>query len=656
MTPPPSIRVDSQRLLAAYTAVQQDLLAERELSGHWIGQLSSSALSTATAVSALAVVERHDPIAADGCYADERRETRLSELIVAGLRWLAERQNEDGGWGDTDGSRSNIATTILVTAAFHLTGVPADHAEVLEQADLYIERQGGTAGLRRRYGRDKTFAVPIMTNAALAGIVPWHKVSPLPFELSCLPQWLYRYLRLPVVSYAIPALVGVGQARFFHRPPLNPVTRFIRGLAVERSLRVVQEMQPDGGGFLEAAPLTSFVVMSLASTGRIDHPIVRLGTQFLVSSVRPDGSWPIDTNLATWNTSLCIQSLSSDPFGQSRDWLGDDCLDWLLSCQHRQAHPFTGAAPGGWAWTDASGGVPDADDTAGALLALDNWRDIDDDDRTRIRQAVRMGMDWLLNLQNSDGGWPTFCRGWGKLPFDRSGVDLTAHVLRALVRWRTLADPQRVDTAVERGFSFLHRQQKPSGSWVPLWFGNQSDPNEENPVYGTAKVLIAYQDLGRLDSEPARRAFDWLKAHQNEDGGWGGENVPSDRGIKSYKRNDSGRAAAASQDSANVGTACQSSVEETALALEALLAEAHNPSMQHTIHKGLDWLIEAVERQRYKVCSPIGFYFAKLWYHEELYPLIFTASALGRAVRTLYPDVQVSENCDAGRKLLESET
>ena len=67
-------------------------------------------------------------------------------------------------------------------------------------------------------------------------------------------------------------------------------------------------------------------------------------------------------------------------------------------------------------------------------------------------------------------------------------------------------------------------------------------------------------------------------------------------------------------------------------------------------------LIEAVERQRYKVCSPIGFYFAKLWYHEELYPLIFTASALGRAVRTLYPDVRVSENCDAGRKLLKSET
>src|SRR5262249_58268730 len=45
------------------------------------------------------------------------------------------------------------------------------------------------------------------------------------------------------------------------------------------------------------------------------------------------------------------------------------------------------------------------------------------------------GLRWLGELQNRDGGWPTFCRGWGKLPFDRSGSDLTAHALRALRAW-----------------------------------------------------------------------------------------------------------------------------------------------------------------------------------------------------------------------------
>ena len=43
-----------------------------------------------------------------------------------------------------------------------------------------------------------------------------------------------------------------------------------------------------------------------------------------------------------------------------------------------------------------------------------------------------MALDWLIHLQNRDGGWPTFCRGWGALPFDRSGCDLTAHVLRIM--------------------------------------------------------------------------------------------------------------------------------------------------------------------------------------------------------------------------------
>ena len=31
--------------------------------------------------------------------------------------------------------------------------------------------------------------------------------------------------------------------------------------------------------------------------------------------------------------------------------------------------------------------------------------------------------------------------------------------------------------------------------------------------------------------------------------------------------------------------------------------------------------------------TPIGFYFAKLWYFEKLYPIIFAVAALGRARR-----------------------
>ncbi|MGH7137924.1 MAG: hypothetical protein ACREHD_19420, partial [Pirellulales bacterium] len=52
---------------------------------------------------------------------------------------------------------------------------------------------------------------------------------------------------------------------------------------------------------------------------------------------------------------------------------------------------------------------------------------------------------------------------------------------------------------------------------------------------------------------------------------------------------------------------------------------------------GLDWLVDRIESGEFRHSSPIGFYFAKLWYYEALYPVIFTVAALGRAVRQLEP-------------------
>ena len=296
--------IDPDRLRRAYETARRDLLAERDPAGHWVGELSSSALSTATAVSALSVVAQHSR-------GDVAQTAPLQALIARGLAWLAPRQNEDGGWGDTDKSRSNIAATMLVRAAFHLAGAADRHKDLPKSGEAYLERQGGVPGLRARYGQDKTFAVPILTNSALAGLVPWPEVSALPFELACVPQAMYRFLRLPVVSYAIPALVAIGQARYFHRKPLNPIARLARRLAVERSLGVVERMQPASGGFLEATPLTSFVAMSLASIGQAGHPVARQAVDFLAASVRSDGSWPIDTNLAAWVTTLAINALAA---------------------------------------------------------------------------------------------------------------------------------------------------------------------------------------------------------------------------------------------------------------------------------------------------------------------------------------------------------
>jgi squalene-hopene/tetraprenyl-beta-curcumene cyclase len=49
------------------------------------------------------------------------------------------------------------------------------------------------------------------------------------------------------------------------------------------------------------------------------------------------------------------------------------------------------------------------------------------------------------------------------------------------------------------------------------------------------------------------------------------------------------------------------------------------------VNKGLLWLVHQVEAGGLSYPTPIGFYFAKLWYFEKLYPIIFTVAALGRA-------------------------
>ena len=84
-------------------------------------------------------------------------------------------------------------------------------------------------------------------------------------------------------------------------------------------------------------------------------------------------------------------------------------------------------------------------------------------------------------------------------------------------------------------------------------------------------------------------------------------------------------------------------MEETALAVDALLAarggetlESSESSLQVAIDQGLAWLAEAIESGRHQQSAPIGLYFAKLWYYERLYPMIFAVSALGQAACRLH--------------------
>lgn len=601
------------RLERARDRAVEALRRERDPAGGWTGGLSASALSTATAVTALSIVARDDAMAT----------SRLRECIGRGCAWLVQHQNSDGGWGDTPRSFSNISTTTLVWAALGLCRDAAEGATAAAERWLKgtagsLEPEALVRAIEGRYGKDRTFSIPILTMCALcgrlgAGQEGWKHVRQLPFELATLPQRWFGALQLPVVSYALPALIAIGQVRHGMRPTGNWLLRRLRDRCRALTLKKLLELQPPNGGFLEAAPLTSFVTMSLAALGLGRHPVVQRGVAFIEASARADGSWPIDTNLATWLSTLSVNALTVRGVEcQLTDAERCAIRDWLVVQQFRHEHPYTLAAPGGWAWTNLPGGVPDADDTAGAILALHHLAPGD----TRVNDAIHAGVVWLLDLQNPDGGIPTFCRGWGRLPFDRSSPDLTAHAIRAWIAVRkTLSAPlqRRVDAALARAESFLAKCQRPDGAWVPLWFGHQDDPADENPLYGTSRVvpalaLLEESGLRPIDCEPVDRAVRWLVARQNPDGGWAG----ADRAA--------------------------SSMEETGLALEALTAgwertvavPEEREALCSALTRGGAWLSEAIENERWQSPAPIGFYFAKLWYYERLYPLIFATSALNR--------------------------
>lgn len=575
------MRVNIQEALAK---VEKKLITELDSSGVWHGELSGSALSTAVAVFALWRLD------------SEKHQKPISD----GVLWLRKNGNNDGGWGYTTLSKSNLSTTLLVWSALSATNPIKPVGDVIERAEHWLLKKTGSLepnqisrAVVSYYGNDKTFAAPILAMCAVAGKLgtgekAWKFVPQLPFEFSVVPRSLYKLLSLSVVSYALPALISIGLLRHNKRAGISPI-RFFRNLCVKKALSILENIQPSSGGYLEAVPLTGFVAMSLACMGYKNNSIIAKSKEFLLETQRSDGSWPIDSNLATWVTTLSVNALSfsSQPI----------TLEWLLKQQHFERHPYTGAKSGGWAWTNLSGGVPDADDTSGALVAL---RKLGKDNK-QVQNAAISGMQWLIDIQNKDGGIPTFCKGWGKLPFDRSCPDITAHAIRALSVWRDTPGSRQkrnIDASIKKALSYLKTAQREDGSWVPLWFGNQHTPSEENPVYGTAQVVKSLLEL-RTNSKAIELIIsgqNYLSGSQNHDGGWGGgKNSPS-------------------------------SIEETALAITAL-SQSENAKCKEAIENGAEWLIKKTKNCTEFSPAPIGLYFANLWYYEKLYPVIFSVEA-----------------------------
>ena len=89
--------IDIQKLNNAISIAEQRLQTARNSQGFWEGYLSSSAVSTSVATFALSKYDRE----------------KNHDRIIAGINWLCQNINPDGGWGDSPESETNLSATLL---------------------------------------------------------------------------------------------------------------------------------------------------------------------------------------------------------------------------------------------------------------------------------------------------------------------------------------------------------------------------------------------------------------------------------------------------------------------------------------------------------------------------------------------------------------
>jgi squalene-hopene/tetraprenyl-beta-curcumene cyclase len=311
-----------------------------------------------------------------------------------------------------------------------------------------------------------------------------------------------------------------------------------------------------------------------------------------------------------WDTALSLIGLADA--GQTGSSLeGDTAVQWLLAKEVRRAGDWAKTAraePGGWFFEYNNAFYPDTDDTSMVLIALSRTGHAL---RKGCAGAIHRAVNWLLAMQNRDGGWAAFDKDIDKqvlerVPFadhnamlDPSCPDITARALEALSHYGFRVGQPPVGAAIK----FILARQEENGSWFGRWGVNY--------VYGTWQVLVGLQAVGfDMHSLPVRRAVRWLKEAQNEDGGWG--------------------ESCASYDDPALAGVGESTASQTAWALLGLIAagEAESPE----VRAGAEFLVGTQQADGGWAEGPFtGTGFPRVFYLKyHMYPVYFPLMALGR--------------------------
>lgn len=531
----------ASRIDAAADQARKGLLTRQHDDGRWHFELEADCT-----IPAEYILMMH--------YMDEI-DAALQARIAAYLRrW----QMKEGGWPLYYGGEMDISCSVKAYYALKMAGDSPEDEHMARAREAILER-GGAVNAN------------VFTHVTLAlfGQMPWRGVPYIPVEIMLVPKWFF--IHLSKVSYwsrttMVPLFIlctykpraknpgGIGVSELFVTPAFeergyfnirSPMNRFYVTLdKVGRSLvdplipkklrqkatRKAEEWfierlnGEDGLGAIFPAMVNAYEALHLLGYPH-DHPYcvqARNALKHLVVE-RGDEAYVQPAVSPVWDTCLSCNALQAEAGGATSPQV-EKALDWLKSLQvldghadWRDQHP--GLAPGGWAFQYANPHYPDLDDTAAVSWAMHQ------SGLERFGEPIDRAADWLAGMQSRNGGYGAFDSDndhyhLNDIPFADHGAlldpptaDVSARVLAFLGR---LQRPQDRSTR-ERCLEYLKREQEPEGSWWGRWGTNY--------LYGTWSVLAALEQAGADMQAPfVRRAVDWIKSMQREDGGWGEDN------------------------------------------------------------------------------------------------------------------------------------
>ena len=522
----------------------------------------------------------------------------IAEKKKSIVKYLLGRQNENGSWGLYLGDGGELSTTIEAYFALKLMG-ESPTSEPLARARAFILQRGGIEAAR------------VFTKIWLAQFdqYSWNKVPSMPVELILLPPEFYfniyefsSWARGTAVPLSIvlclrpksrlPESLRIQELyaplydkkldsrinrlffvfdRIAKRLEKRPIKR-LRRRAMEAAAKWIVDHQEDSGDWGGIQPPMVYSMLALHYLGfSLSHEVMKKGLKaiedFCIED--KDGLRMQSCISPVWDTALTALALLEA--GESPDHPAlEKSARWLISQQILTGGDWqfkNTCRPGGWAFEFSNSRYPDVDDSAVVLNVLNRFSP---DKFEGLESCNSRGIQWVLSMQSSNGGWAAFDRDNGmeilnRIPFadteamvDPPTADVTGRVLEVLGYF----GHDNSHPAAKRGIRFVKSIREKDGSWWGRWGVNY--------IYGTWSVLRGLIAIGEDPKSTAfRGAIHWLKDHQNPDGGWG-------ETCDSYKWPESGGQG-------------PSTASQTAWAIMGLLAGGEEKSTE--VIKGIQYLL-----------------------------------------------------------------